>query len=573
MKTRRNRDITRFILLLVIVLLVNVIGSMRFFRIDLTAEQRFSLSDVTIDLLNSFDEQIYVKVYLDGDFPAGFQRLQRETRQMLDEFRAYNPGIQYEFIDPSGSEDNQVTQEVFEQLQFKGLKYYELMENTSGSQSVQRVFPGAILNLGDSEVPVNLLLDQLGASPEQQINASVQNLEYSLANAVRSLVKTDKPSIAFLQGHGELTPENILDFARSLSQNYNIDRFNLRKFKSDSTGQSLSIMGQQRRLNRFDAVVIAKPRKPFTDLDKFLLDQYIMTGGKILWLIDAVQADMDSLSERPQFMSFPIYDRLNIDDMLFRYGARINTNLVLDRIAAGVSDTRRTYPWIYFPMIMPQVKHPIAKDVNAVKLEFPASVDTIISPGIRKTFLMRSSPYSRIVATPHIVKLQKLYELPPEQYFNQRDVPVALLLEGEFQSAFVNRVTPREESGEPIKLIEKSQPTQQLVVADGDIIRNQLNLLNPDMPKGTPLPLGFDQFTGAQYGNKDFMLNAVDYLLDDSGLIDIRSRELRIRLLDNTRIKNSKLIWQLVNTALPVLLIVLMGMLYSVLRKRRYAKK
>lgn len=573
MKTRRNRDITRFVLLLVIVLLVNFIGSLRFFRIDLTAEKRFSLSDVTIDLLNSFDEQIYVKVYLEGDFPAGFQRLQREAKQMLDEFRAYNPGIQYEFIDPAGAEDSKINQEVFEQLQFKGLKYYELMENTSGGQSVQRVFPGAILNLGDREVPVNLLIDQLGASPEQQINASVQNLEYALANAVRSLVKTDKPSIAFLQGHGELTPENILDFARSLSQNYNVDRFNIRKFKSDSTGQSLSILDQQRRLNRFDAVVIAKPRKAFNDLDKFLLDQYVMTGGKLLWLIDAVQADMDSLSERPQFMSFPIYDRLNIDDMLFRYGARINTNLVLDRIAAGVSDTRRTYPWIYFPMIMPQVKHPIAKDVNAVKLEFPSSVDTIISPGVKKTFLMRTSPYSRIVATPHIVKLQKLYELPPEQFFTQGNIPVALLLEGEFQSTFVNRVTPREESGEPVKLIEKSVPTQQLVVADGDVIRNQLNLLNPDMPKGTPLPLGFDQFTGAQYGNKDFMLNAVDYLLDDSGLIAIRSRELKIRLLDNTRIKNNKLIWQLVNTALPIALIVLLGLVYTLIRKRRYARK
>ena len=573
MKQRRNRDITRFIFLLIIVVLINLIGSLRFFRIDLTAEKRFSLSDVTTDLLNSFDEQVYVKVYLEGDFPAGFQRLQREVKQMLDEFRAYNAGIQYEFIDPAGAGDDKVNQEVFEQLQFQGLKYYELLENTSGGQSVQRVFPGAILTLGEREVPVNLLLDQLGASPEQQINASVQNLEYSLANAIRSLVRTDKPSIAFLQGHGELTPEHILDFARSLSLNYNIDRFNLRKFKSDSTGEALSILDQQRRLNRFDAVIVAKPKTPFTDLDKFLLDQYLMVGGKLIWMIDAVQADMDSLSERPQFMSFPIYDRLNIDDMLFRYGARINTNLVTDRIAAGVSDTRRTYPWIYFPMIMPQVRHPIAKDVNAVKLEFPSSVDTIISPGVKKTFLMRTSPYSRMIATPHIVKLQKLYELPPEQYFNQQNIPVAVLLEGEFQSAFTNRVTPREQSGEPIKLVERSKPTQQIVIADGDIIRNQLNLLNPDMPKGTPLPLGFDQFTGAQYGNKDFMLNAVDYLLDDSGLIAIRSRELKIRLLDAARIKNNKIIWQLVNTALPILLVIVFGLLYTLVRKRRYAGK
>ncbi len=571
MNSRRRRDIVGFGMLLIIVLLINFIASLSFFRIDLTSEKRFSLSDVTIDLLESFEDQIYVKVYLEGDFPAGFQRLRRETKQMLDEFRAYNPGIQYEFINPAGSSDAKVNQEVFEQLQYKGLKYYELLENNSGGQSVQRVFPGAVLNLGDDEVPVNLLIDQLGASPERQINASVQNLEYKLANAIRSLVRTDKPYLAFLQGHGELTPEHILDFARSLSLNYNVDRFNLREFRSDSTGESLSITDQQRRLNRFDAVVIAKPKKPFTDLDKFLLDQYVMTGGKVLWLIDAVEASMDSLSARSQFMSFPIYDRLNIDDMLFRYGARINTNLVVDRVSAGVSDTRRTYPWIYFPMIMPQVKHPVAKDVNAIKLEFPSSVDTIISPGIKKTFLMRSSPYSRTIATPHIVKLQKLYELPPEQYFNQQNIPVALLLEGEFESAFKNRVVPREESGEPIKLLEKSKPTQQIVVADGDIIRNQLNILNPDIPKGTPLALGFDQFTGAQYGNSEFMLNAVDYLLDDSGLIAIRSRELQIRLLDVSRIKGNKLYWQLLNMFLPIAVILIFGLLYILNRKRRFA--
>lgn len=573
MNKRRNQDIVRFTLLLVILLLINVVGSLSFFRLDLTSEKRFTLSDVTIDLLNSFDDQIYVRIYLEGDFPSGFQRLQRETRQMLDEFRAYNAGIQYEFIDPKGSADEKVNQEVFEQLQYQGLKYYELLENSSGAQSVQRVFPGAVLNLGDKEMPVNLLLDQLGASPERQVNSSVQNLEYSLANAIRSLVRTDKPYVAFLNGHGELSPEYILDFARSLSLNYKVDRFNLREFRSDSTGESISVLDQQRRLNRFDAVIIAKPQKPFNDLDKFLLDQYIMIGGKVLWMIDAVEANMDSLSARPQFMSFPTYDRLNIDDMLFRYGARINTNLVVDRVSAGVSDTKRTYPWIYFPLIMPQVKHPIAKDVNALKLEFPSSIDTIISAGIKKTFLMRTSPYSRVLATPHIVKLQKLYELPPEQYFNQQNIPVAVLLEGEFESSFKNRVTPRTASGEPIKVLEKSKFTQQVVIADGDIIRNQLNILNPDIPKGTPLPLGFDQFTGAQYGNKDFMLNTMDYLLDDSGLIAIRSRELQIRLLDTTKIKSNKLFWQLLNTALPIALILLMGLIYSLVRKRRYAKK
>ncbi|MDZ7847741.1 MAG: Gldg family protein [Owenweeksia sp.] len=276
---------------------------------------------------------------------------------------------------------------MFEQLQFKGLKYYELQVNEAGSKSSQRVFPGAIINYGEKEVAVNLLIDQLGVSPERQINASVQNLEYALANAIRGLVRQSKPSIAFVEGHGELEPKYILDFAKTLNQNYQVDRFNLRQYKSDSNGQNISITDQQRRLNQFDALIIARPKKAFSNLDKYLLDQYVMTGGKVLWLIDAVQANMDSLSERPQFISFPIYDRLNIADMLFRYGARINTNLVTDRVSAGVSDTRKTYPCMYFPMVMPQVEHPITKDINAVKLEFPSSIDTIISPGIKKTIL------------------------------------------------------------------------------------------------------------------------------------------------------------------------------------------
>ena len=573
MKSRKTKDIVGFCTMVIIILLLNLIGSIEFFRIDLTAENRYSISDATEDLLESFDEEILVKVYLEGDFPASFQRLQRETRQMLDEFRAYNPNIQYQFIDPAGSDDPEVNQQVFEQLQYKGLKYYELQVNEAGGQRTQRVFPGAIMSFGDREIAVPLLLDQIAVSPERQINASIQNLEYALANAVRSLVQKDKPTIAFLEGHGELEPKYILDFARSLSQHYEVDRFDIRKFRSDSLGENLSIADQQLRLNRFDALIVAKPQKTFTDLDKYLLDQYIMTGGKIIWLIDAVQANMDSLSQKPQFLAYPIYDRLNIADMLFRYGARINTNIVTDMVSAGVSDKRNTYPWIYFPMVMPQVNHPITKDLNAVKLEFPSSVDTIISKNVEKTFLLRSSPYSRVLSTPHIVRLDKLYEPPPQDFFTDSNIPMALLLEGKFESAYKNRVLPKEQSGEELQLLEQSRPTQQLVVADGDIVKNQLNEVNPNMPKGAPLPLGFDQFTGAQYGNKDFLLNAVDYMLDDSGLIDIRSRELKIRLLDINRMKGNKLMWQLLNTALPILLIIIFGVAYIFIRRKKYARK
>lgn len=571
MKSSRLRDLFRFLVVCAIVALLNVIGSFEFFRLDLTSEQRYSLSDATIETLESFDDVLVVKVYLEGEFPAGFKRLQRETRQMLDEFRAYNPKIQYRFVDPAGSDDEKINREVFQQLQFKGLKYYDLQVKESSGQKTQRVFPGVVMNFGDKERAVNLLQDQMGAGPEAQINASVQNLEYELANAIRGMVRNKRSSIAFVEGQGELEPRFIADFALTLNENYNVERFNLRRFKSDSTGADISLLQQQRRLNRFDALIVAKPTKAFNEVDKFLLDQYAMQGGKILWLVDAVHAEMDSLSQASQFLAFPIYDRLNIDDLLFRYGARINTNMVTDAVGAGVSDQRDVNSWVYFPMVMPQVKHPITKDLNALKLMFPSSVDTIKSPGVKKKFLLKSSPYSRVVATPHMVKLQTLYSPPPRENFKQQNVPMAVLLEGEFTSAFKNRISPKQNADEQVNVLEKSRETQMLVVADGDIIRNQINIVNPNMERGIPLPLGYDQFTGTQYGNKDFLLNAVDYMLDDSNLIEIRSRELKIRLMDKARLSDNRLGWQLLNTLGPILLVGIFAGIYLTLRKRKYS--
>jgi len=571
MKSSKFRDLFRFVIVVVIVLLLNVISSFEFFRIDLTAEKRYSLSEATINLLESFDDVLVVKVYLEGDFPSGFQRLQRETRQMLDEFRAYNSNIEYRFVNPSGSADEKINRELQQQLQYKGLRYYDLQVKEADGQKTQRVFPGAIMNYGSKERAVNLLQDQMGVGPEAQINASVQNLEYSLANAIRGLVRTERPSIAFVEGQGELEPRFIADFALALNQNYQVERFNLRKFKSDSTGQDISLMQQQQRLNRFDALILAKPTKAFTEIDKFLLDQYAMRGGKIIWLLDAVHAEMDSLSQKSQFLAYPIYDRLNIDDLLFRYGARINTNIVTDAVAAGVSDQREINSWVYFPMVMPQVDHPITKDLNAVKLMFPSSVDTIKAAGVEKTFLLKSSPYTRVVATPHMVKLQTLYNPPKQESFSQKEVPMAVLLEGEFTSAFKNRITPKQGASEKISLLEKSNSTQMLVVADGDIVRNQINIVNPNMERGIPLPLGYDQFTGTQYGNKDFLLNAVDYMLDESNLIDIRSRELKIRLMDLNRLNNNRLLWQLLNTLGPILLVGIFAVIYLSIRKRKYS--
>lgn len=569
MVMKKRRDLFRFFIFLAILVLLNFIGSLKFFRLDLTSEKRYSLSEATVQLLESFDDVLLVKVYLDGDFPAGFQRLQSETRQMLDEFRAYNPNLQYIFINPNAQGDREETNSLFQQLQFKGLKPYQLSVNTEGEASVKTIFPGAILSYGDNEEPALLLKDQLGVSPEQQINTSVENLEFSLANAIRSLVQSNKPLVGFLQGHGEVGPRELADLAKALNANYQVDLFNIREFKNDSTKETLSIAQQQVRMNRFDAIIIAKPQLAFNDLDKYMIDQFAMNGGKLIWLLDAVQASMDSLSEKSQFMALPLFDRLNLNDLLFKYGVRVNTDMVVDMVAAGVNDQRQIQPWIYFPMVMPQSNHPIAKDLNAIWLQFASSLDTVIAEGVRKNILLRSSPYSARRATPAIVSLSELYNPPPQNRFRERGIPLAILLEGKFQSLYKNRLKPKA-GGEQLPMVEESVETQMLVVSDGDIIRNQTNVVNRDIPKGAPLPLGYDQFTGMQYGNKDFLINAIDYMLDDSGLIDIRSRELKIRLLDLNRTKKERLTWQLVNTLIPILLILLLAVLNYILRRKKY---
>ena len=380
----------------------------------------------------------------------------------------------------------------------------------------------------------------------------------------------DRPTVAFLNGHGELGDKYIADIARELSQYYKLEKFNSKEFKADTATGEISLQNQLMRLNTFDALIIAKPTKNFNDLDKLLLDQYVMRGGKTLWFIDAVSADLDSLSKKQSFLAFPISDQIGLTDLLFKYGVRINSNLVQDMVAAGVNDTREVNRWVYFPLLMPQSKHPIAKDLNAVKLEFASTIDTIIAPGIKKTILLRTSPYSKTVTTPHLVNIGTLYEEQREENYRQQYLPMAVLLEGKFNSAFLNRILPKNEDGSNIPILKESPETQMLVVGDGDIIKNQLNIINPSIPRGMPLPLGYDQFTGMQFGNKDFIMNAVDYMLDESGLIKIRSRELKLRLLDSKKIKTDRLTWQLLNVAMPILIIILFGIFYNYFRKRKF---
>lgn len=566
---RKINDLIQFFVLALIIIAVNVISSFVFGRYDATTEKRFTLHPATLKIVESIEERILIRVYLEGDFNSGFQRLSKETKQILDEFRAYNQNIEYEFIDPNGYDNPQQNRELKKQLADYGVQPTVVEDFKDGEKIQKEVYPGAVIFQGNEVIPISLLKSQIATNSEVQINNSVQNLEYAFANVFRQLQVTNKKTIGFVSGHGELDDKFIADIALRLSAYYSVSRFNMREF-SDTVEFNLS--EQQRNINRFDAIVIAKPKAKFTDLDKLLIDQYIMTGGKVLWFVDPVEANMDSLSFKSEFIAYPIMDQLNLTDMLFKYGVRVNTNLVEDMVSAGVNDRRNVHPWVYFPMIMPIEKHPIVKNLNAVKLEFASTLDTIITPGIKKTFLLKTSPYTRVVPSPHRVSLATLYEKPNPALFPKKHVPVAVLLEGKFDSYFKNRIAPTSQLDANYKFVEKGVETQMIVVADGDAVKNQVNIVNPNIPKGTPLPLGYDQFTGVEYGNKDFVLNAMDYLLDDSGLINVRSRELQIRLLDKNKIQKEKLYWQILTTLAPVLLVLLSGGVYVLVRRKRFTK-
>lgn len=560
-KNRNNKhnDILNLILGLAILVLVNVISAYVFKRIDLTTEKRFTLSDATIDMLKNLDDVVFVRVYLEGEFPAGFKRLRNATKEMLDEFRAIaGDNIQYEFIDPSANPDEKERKALYAQLTKQGIQYTNLEFREGESKSEKIIFPGAIVAYKEREAPVQILKSQIGVPPEVMLNNSIQQIEYELANTIRKLASEKVSTVAFIEGHGELDSLFTADIMKSLSEYYNIKR--------------LKINEQLKALQNIDAIVIAKPDSAFSEKDKFIIDQFIMRGGKALWLIDRTDANMDSLSKSSNFMA--LTKDLNLDDMLFKYGVRINTNLVQDLQAVpipivigyiGNQPQQKFFPWFYFPLLMPYAKHPIVNNLNAIKAEFISTIDTVGAKGIIKTPLLHTSKYAKVLPTPVRVSINMLREEPKIEQFNKSFQPLAVLLEGEFESNFKNRLAPELLDSKEINFKEKGIPTKMIVVADGDIIKNQVQYST-----GRAMPLGYDKYTNEVYGNKNFILNAMNYLLDDSGLIGARSKEIKLRLLDIDKLKRERTSWQFLNVVTPLLLVVLYGLIRFYWRKRKY---
>lgn len=572
----RRNNIIQLILGIAIILLLNIIGTYLFTRVDLTTEKRYSLSPSTKKLLRETDDIIFFRVYLDGEFPAGFKLLSKSIREMLDEFRAYSDNIQYEFINPSADESAKSRAEIYDRLIQQGLQPTDINVKMKQGQQQQRIFPGAIVSYKGREIPLNLMVDQLGAAPEAIISSSVQALEYNISNTIRKLSNTSKPKIAFTSGHGELPLIETADARNALSDYYVVEDVKITGSVSALTDRIENEDGSFSIVNKYRALVIAKPDSVFNEKDKFLIDQYIMKGGKILWLIDPVFATMDSLQQVDRTMGFT--QDINLNDMLYTYGVRLNSNLLMDINALPIPMvTGRTgnqpqfsfFPWYYFPVLTSISNHPVVNNLNAIRTEFISGIDTVGNPAIRKTILLKTSEYTRIALTPVMISLDILNKEPDPNDYNQEPQAVAVLLEGEFNSLYKNRITSEISQAPEIGFTEKSPANRMIVISDGDIIRNQVQFNNGSF---VPLPLGYDRHTGQTFGNKDLILNAINYLCDDEGLMSVRARELKLRALDVNRARKQLLFWQLINTAAPVLLVILFGLLQFALRKRRYAR-
>ena len=541
---------------LVMLVLLNLLASQYFFRIDLTEEKKFSIKEPTRQMLQGLEDIVYIEVFLDGELNASFRRLQKSIREILEEFRIYSDNkVQIIFTDPATAVSQKARNEFMQDLGQKGIMPYNIVDPKDGQVTEKIIFPGALISYEGFETGVTLLKGNKALTAEEQINQSIEGLEYELANAIYKLANSERKQIGFVTGHGELDSLEVASFNNSLLELYDVFKVSFAKRKS---------------LERYDALIIAKPTSSFSQEDKFKLDQYIMQGGKVLFLLDKLEASMDSASQENYF-AFPY--NLNLDDQLFKYGVRINLDLVQDRVSGkypvvtgeeGGKPQLQLMDWPFFPLMNRYADHPITRNLDAVVTRFVSSMDTVKAEGVKKTPLLFSSSYARTVAAPVPVNINELRKNVKSEDFLTSLIPVGYLLEGTFTSLFKNRFLPDEEDQASFQ--ERSKATKIIVLADGDLARNDIN------PRtGQPQQLGYDQFSRYTFANQELLMNAVTYLVSEEGLIAARNKELKIRPLDKEKIRTEKSTWQIINIVLPLVAIVLFGVIRSMIRKRKYA--
>ncbi|MBO6025456.1 MAG: gliding motility-associated ABC transporter substrate-binding protein GldG [Bacteroidales bacterium] len=574
-KNLKKNQIVAFLVTIAIVVLLNVIGSYVFTRFDLTSEKRYTLSPTTKEILKNLNDYVYFRVYLEGDdLPAEYKKMRRETKEMLDEFRAYSKFIDYEFINPSEGDNDAEIRDKYTQLYQSGLDFTRWQDQGNiGSSRQLIIWPGALVSYrNNTEIAVNLLHEKQNGQPDEYaVNSSIENLEFYLIDAVKKVTRLERPKIAFTEGHGELSNEELGSIAQTLSRNYDIKRLAIDGRIDALLHRTQDTTRDVKVFPSYDAVVVAKPTEPFDEKDKFLIDQYIMHGGKVLWLVEPVYATMDSLQDKESTVGME--QDLNLDDMLFKYGVRLNRDLLLDMTCATVpiieAGERTFYPWYYFPLLKAASDHPIVRNMNGIRADFVSSMDATTSAnGVEQIPLLKTSSYTKVSGTPVFISLAMLRQKPNQRMFNVKDGKiVAYLLKGNFTSLYANRIPQEIVDDQATDFMEESVETAMIVVADGDIIRNQF-----DIKTGAPLPLGQDRFSKYTYNNQNFIENAISYLVDGEDMIDIRSRTLTIRLLDTKKVNSERLKWQVINTVVPIAIIIVFGFVLALVRKRKYSK-
>ncbi|NNC94942.1 MAG: gliding motility-associated ABC transporter substrate-binding protein GldG [Chitinophagales bacterium] len=549
---------TSVVLVVLLLIVVNVLSSKVYKRFDLTKEKRYSISNASKEVMKDLDDIVYVKVYLEGEFPAGFVRLQNATRDLLNEMKAYaGSNLRYEFIDPLNVDNAEERKQIFDELTAKGLQPTNLQVKANDAYEERIIFPAALIYHKGREYPIQLLENQIGFSPDAALNNSVISLEYKFANAIQKLKRQKQPAIAFLEGHGELKGLQIADMVGTLRElKYDVSRINIKD--------------QYKIPDRIDLAICAKPREAFSEKDLFILDQFVMRGGKMIWLFESVKAEMDSLRQKQMFIA--LNQELNLENLLFKYGVRINYDLIqnlelVNPIPLIVGNQTQLFPWFYFPLLISEGDHAISKNLDPVEGKFVSSIDTIKN-GIKKTVLLTSSNYSRAILTPARIHLGLLREKPSHELFNKKKLPVAVLLEGKFESFYKNYLDASFlqviDTSDALDYREESDLNKMIVISDGDMIANEVR------SNGSVYPLGYYKYTEQTFANKDFLINCIEYLLDDSGIIETRTKEIKLRLLDKVKVKEEKLMWQLLNVLLPLVILLIFGFAFNYRRKFLY---
>lgn len=553
---RKLEAILKTTIAILTIWLVNQLAGLVDYRMDLTEEKRYTISESTKQLLGGLNQQVFFEVYLAGELPPNFERFQTSIQEMLEQFVRYsNNQVQFRFTNPSQANSADARNQFYRSLMEKGLQATDLRFSQEGSQQQRLIFPSALATMGFNELPVNLLKGSRASGQEAILNQSIEGLEYELASAISQLIDGGTKKIGYITGHESPDGDLISGLKNTILSKYDL--------------YEVSLNGKT-ELKGYDAIVVAKPRSPFSEQEKYLIDQYLIRGGNVIYFLDALSVDINSALEEG---TVAIPYETNLEDQLFKYGVRVNKNFVLDINSGelpivggnfGDQPQIQLLTWPFFPLITNFSSHPSVRNLDAVLTRFTSSIDTVKAEGISKIALASTTQYSKVIGPPVRVALNDLRdELVPDR-FNDGIQNVAYLLEGKFTSLYANRLVPRGFPKE--EFLSTSEEGKVIVFADGDMIINEF-----DPETGDPLALGVEAYSKTTYANEQLILNLLDYLVDDSGLIETRSREVKVRPLDKVKVREKRTTFQVINLVLPMVILLLFGMIKWFLRKRKFA--